>query len=409
MKGRYALIFVCAILFCLFLFKHFYFAMQNDPLLAVVIMVKDEESVIVETIDPFVKGGIDAFLIFDTGSTDKTIDRITTYFEEKGISRFVIEQEPFVDFAASRNRALELAEMHFPQAGFFIMPDAEWYIHGVEELLSFCKKQLDFESNSLFAIEAFYKNNCEHFIVPRLFRANAHIRFVGSVHEIPHYDGITMKVPKSVYICCCPSDYGDKKTMNRIERDIRLLKADLEKNPDNPRTLFYLAKSYTVLGDWHSAVYYLKQRVKYQGFEEEHFVALLRLGQILEQLFFKNEATWQEAENYFLQAAYYRPGRAEPLIHLSNHYMYYHNLPLAYEYALNACNIPYPDDGLSINKELYDFNRWDILARVSAKLGLWDTGAVAVKKALAIHPEIAELYTILDECHRNLNIINKIT
>ena len=38
----------------------------SDPLLVVVLMVKNEQDVIVPTLKPFVDGGIDAFYIFDT-------------------------------------------------------------------------------------------------------------------------------------------------------------------------------------------------------------------------------------------------------------------------------------------------------------------------------------------------------
>ena len=117
----------------------------------------------------YVKGGVDAFLIYDTGSTDKTIERITHYFHNNGITRFIIEQEPFVDFASSRNRALSLAERHFPNAGFFIMPDAEWYIQGVPQLLDFCRQALMDERYDLFSIDAYYKNNSSHYGGPLVF------------------------------------------------------------------------------------------------------------------------------------------------------------------------------------------------------------------------------------------------
>lgn len=427
------------IIFCLilvFVFGYVYYASKSrpedvkigDPLLAVVIMVKDEEAVIVETIEPFVKGGVDAFLIFDTGSTDKTIERITAYFKEKGIARFFIEQEPFVDFATSRNRGLELAEKHFPHAGFFIMPDAEWYIHGADHLLAFCKKQLPSEQYGLYSVDTFYKDNCSHYGVPRLFRAKSHIRFAGIVHEIPDYKGITLKVSEKVWIDHRSSEYGDEKTLKRIHRDIKWLLAEHEKDPTNTRTIFYLAQSYTVLGAvgkcvnyCHEAIRYLKKRVQAQEYEEElfvslshagkvtghswgrhqasreeTFVALLRMGQLYEQLFFRGEAKWQDAEDAFLLAAQYRPSRSEPLIHLANHYMCYQNPELAYEYALKACNAPYPyEDNLSINKELYDFDRWNILARTAAWLGKWHEAELGAYTALKVHADIPQLQTIL--------------
>lgn len=377
---------------------------QVDPLLVVTIMVKDEEGVIVESIEPYVQGGVEAFLIYDTGSRDKTIERITDYFNNNGISRFVIEQEPFVDFATSRNRALSLAERHFPNAGFFIMPDAEWYVNGIEVLLKFCQEQLANEAVSLYCIEIFCKGNSNHFTVPRLFRANAHIRFAGRVHEIPFSDKPTVKVPNSVWIKYHPSDYGDEKTLKRIPRDIAWLLKEYEEDPNSTRALYYLAQEYTVLGEYHQAINYFKKRIALadqigEPFEEEHFVALLRMGQIYEQLFFRGEARWEDAENAFIEALLYRPGRSEPLIHLANHYMHSGNVARAYIYSISACKAAYPHaDTIAINKVLYDFDRWNILARVAFKLGKWQEAESAAYTALQARPESQVLYDIIRLC-----------
>src|SRR3546814_6686783 len=77
-------------------------------------MVKDEEQVIAPTLQPFVEAGIDSYLIFDTGFTDKTIEATQNYFAEHNVTNGHIFQEPFIDFATSRNRALDLAEEHVP-------------------------------------------------------------------------------------------------------------------------------------------------------------------------------------------------------------------------------------------------------------------------------------------------------
>ncbi len=377
-----------------------------DPLLVVVIMVKNEEPVIVESLEGYVKGGVDAFLVYDTGSTDRTIERITDYFNKIGITRFVIEQEPFVDFASSRNRGIALAEHHFPNAGFFIMPDAEWYIHGVEELLQFCRQALMNEHYNLFSITTYYKDDSSHYGVPRLFRTNAYIRFKYRVHEIPISDRPTFKVPESVWIDHNPSAYGDEKTHRRIARDIEWLFLEHKEDPADTRPLYYLGQEYTVLGEYHKAIKYLKMRNQLadqvgEKLPEEHFVALLRMGQMYEQLFFKGEASWQDAEDMLIRAALYRPSRLEPLIHLASHYMYCNDLVRAYVYLIQACNAPYPNnDVLSINKELYDFDRWNILAGVAAQLGKLSEAYDAACIALNVHPDAPIARAVSAHCRQ---------
>jgi hypothetical protein len=47
---------------------------QADPLLVAVLMIKNEEPVMQMTLQPLVDAGITDFFIYDTGSTDQTIE-----------------------------------------------------------------------------------------------------------------------------------------------------------------------------------------------------------------------------------------------------------------------------------------------------------------------------------------------
>lgn len=68
-------------------------------------IVKDEAASISQTIDS-VKGIVDRYCILDTGSTDNTVELIKRSF---GSIPGHIYTEPFIDFASTRNRVLELA------------------------------------------------------------------------------------------------------------------------------------------------------------------------------------------------------------------------------------------------------------------------------------------------------------
>jgi hypothetical protein len=66
-----------------FLFFTFFACLFADQLLTVVLMVKNEEAVIKQTLQPFVEGGADSFLIFDTGSTDNTVETGFNFFKNQ--------------------------------------------------------------------------------------------------------------------------------------------------------------------------------------------------------------------------------------------------------------------------------------------------------------------------------------
>src|SRR5581483_6679321 len=100
-----------------------------ESLIAIVIMVKNEADVIIPTLDPLLNAGIDCVLVYDTGSTDGTQTVVNTYFKDHHLDHAYVIEDPFIDFATSRNRALDIAETLFPHVTFFVMLDAEWYIH----------------------------------------------------------------------------------------------------------------------------------------------------------------------------------------------------------------------------------------------------------------------------------------
>ncbi len=220
-----------------------------DPLLVVVLMVKDEAPVMEKTLQPWADAGVDSFFIFDTGSTDDTRAVTQDFFRNHDIKHGFIAQEPFVNFEVSRNRALELTEQQFPDACFMLMLDAEWVMHNVEGLLEFCtQKQHDACPAYLVRIIGTKLD----FYQVRLIRCACHMRFIGVVHEAIN-SHTKEKVPEEVYVTWHASEGGEEKTRKRLLRDCIVLHEEYERNPDNPRTVFYLAQTYTCLQDWNNA------------------------------------------------------------------------------------------------------------------------------------------------------------
>ena len=74
-------------------------------LLELIMIVKDEVASIQKTVLS-VKGIVDRYCILDTGSTDNTTALIKEAF---GTTPGSVFSEPFVDFATTRNRVMELA------------------------------------------------------------------------------------------------------------------------------------------------------------------------------------------------------------------------------------------------------------------------------------------------------------
>ena len=375
----------------------FLFVLQNacanaqfdyDQILVVVLMVKNEETVMRATLQPFVDGGVDSFFIFDTGSTDNTIEVTEQFFAEHGITQGYIAQEPFIDFATSRNRALDLAHERFPNAAFMVMPDAEWYLNDARALVDFCELCLQREdtySSYLISIANLGNYSC------RLFRCNRGVRFMGVVHEVVA-QAVTVKVPDTIYFDYLPASHGVEKTAKRFVRDRELLLQEHQNKPWCTRTLFYLARTCEDLGNWEEAYSFYKIRAKMIGWDEEDFIVWFRLAQTIKKLVLRSEHkdkySWSEALEYYMQAYQMRPHRIEPLVEIADYYVYMNQMNLAFLFAQRACEAEYPfKDVLFIENYLYDYYRYELLARCSWYINEFEIGEWAARKAYEARPD----------------------
>ncbi len=360
-----------------------------DPLLVVVVMVKNEETVMRATLQPFLDAGINSYFIFDTGSTDRTIAVTQEVFDEYGITDGHIMQEPFIDFATSRNRALDLTEEIFPNAAFMVMLDAEWYLNDAQALVEYCQLCLcrndNYASYSMRIINDALDNH-----VCRLLRCGRGARFGGVVHEVITSPS-RVYLPTNIYFKYLPESNGIEKTMARFVRDRELLFNEHCKKPWCTRTLFYLARTCEDLGDYVSAYDFYKKRVTMIGWDEEDFITHYRLAETIKKLVFREQHPdyhWSEALEYYLQAYKMRPHRIEPLIAIADYYVQLDEMDLAFLFARRAAEAAYPaDDILFIEKYLYTYYRYELLARCAWYIGEFEKGEDAARKAYEAYPD----------------------
>jgi hypothetical protein len=100
-------------------------------------MIKDGKSVIGPTLRAAMPH-MDAWFIFDTGSTDGTQAFIQKLMAAEFPRKLgTIVEEAFVNFEVSRSRALEVARQKFPNVTFQIMLDDSYILHKGEILRNF--------------------------------------------------------------------------------------------------------------------------------------------------------------------------------------------------------------------------------------------------------------------------------
>ncbi|HZW61942.1 MAG TPA: glycosyltransferase [Candidatus Babeliales bacterium] len=98
------------------------------------------------------------------------------------------------------------------------------------------------------------------------------------------------------------------------------------------------------------------------------------------------------ALTYYAKAHELKPHRAEPLIRLAQHYVSIGEPVIAYSYASKTINLecPHSDEGF-IERELYDYVRYDILGQTAWYAQEFEVGEQALLKALEVHPEYEHL------------------
>jgi glycosyltransferase involved in cell wall biosynthesis len=381
---------------------------HNKPLLVVLIMVKNEKEVIVPTLETYltkeIKEGKDnqdvAYVLFDTGSNDGTPDIAREFFQKNNVKNFLIAQEPFVDFATSRNRGLEIARSTYPQSTFILFPDAEWYFENFDGLVTFCKEEsLKYETMQVFP-PPYYRLRMARSdyvsLTGRLLLTHDDVKFEGVVHECQTKCS-SHNVPGTSYIKLGTSRFGYEKSKNRWYRDRDLLLKDLLENPKNSRSALYLGLTEKWLGENRHAYTYLKVRVGLPTFEPEDYYALYNLAEVTEALVeeFPDSYKWDEALRYYHEAFTMRPHRAEPLIRIAAYYLRKNNHNLSYLYARRACELAIPDiewEVLPVRTDLYLYNRWEILSRCAWYVKDYELGEMAAKKAIEARPNAPHLY-----------------
>ena len=344
--------------------------MTESPLLCLVMMVKNEARGIEETLLS-VKDIVDRILILDTGSTDDTIVIIQNVMGEHGLQGHIAFEE-FVNYADTRNRALELADDLGCTFSLMLSGDEELIdAQGLRDFLE--KKQF---SQSPFD-EAFYMNVSLGCIYPstRITRRASGWQYHGVTHEYMSKMGHPLPVHLAPGLIVHHYERRtEEENREKWKRDKSLLHREHEKNPLDARTVFYLAQTYRCLGDRERARVYYQKRADMGGWPAEVYEALYNVAEI----------TGQDED--YLKAYAASPHRVEPLVKLAEKWA---NHPMvSYLFATRACELDFPSIGqyVFLDEDAYHYRRWDLLGRSAWYTGHFEEGKEAVEEALRKKP-----------------------
>lgn len=228
-------------------------------------IVKNEEKNIEQALS-WGKGIFFEQIVVDTGSTDRTVELA------KKMGAIVYFFPWIDDFAAAKNFALEQAKgkwIAFLDADEYFLKRDRKKLKQTMELLDKGFILIDGvqrKGNALLCALVNLDQEGNAFSTEkqvRIFRNDKNIRYVGKIHEqITGLNGtnlIMADISEELSIFHTGYDLGEEDKLQKAERNIRLLKKQLELEPDNADFNYYMADSLLFKGDKKESMKYVKK------------------------------------------------------------------------------------------------------------------------------------------------------
>ncbi|MEU0396321.1 glycosyltransferase [Streptomyces sp. NPDC006208] len=330
-------------------------------------MIVKNESKVIERCLASALPLVDTWVISDTGSTDGTQELIRNAL--KGIPG-ELHEEPWVNFG--HNRSLNLRHAR-GKADYLLLLDADLVLRQDAPL-----PRLKADAYML------RHEGATEYRIRRLVRGSLPWRYEGVTHEYLTADRRETQENLDALVIEDHHDGGSRH--DKFERDQRLLSAELERDPSNTRTVFYLAQTLRDMGSTAEAIDLYERRASMGGWAEEVYYSLLQVG-ILQA----ESDDWPAAMDSLSRAWEFRPDRLEACYELASRLRRMGRHRSAHAFATAGLHRRQPDDLLFIQPWVY---RWGMLFEFSITaywVGEYETSLQACDRLLAM-PDLPEQY-----------------
>lgn len=273
---------------------------MKKPEICLVMIVRDEEDTIEKCIKSVAKY-ISYWVIVDTGSVDKTKEKIHEVMGELGIPGELHESE-WVDFAHNRTENMRLSQ---GKGDWRLLMDAD------DEFVSVVDNPFESLSDEHNGYHVDIEYGSINFKRMHLFKSDAEWEYEGKRHNYPVLkNGENAKVGLiegcSIRTSASPEKRA-KSSEAKYSNDAKILLAEHKKDPNNARTVFYLAQSYRDANKLRAAINWYKKRAEMGGWNEEVYYSLLQVAELSARLGVDED----KIIDMYLKAWETRPSRLE--------------------------------------------------------------------------------------------------
>lgn len=289
---------------------------------------------------------ISCYVICDTGSVDRT--KAVIEEELAGLPGLVLDI-PFHDFSQARNAALQAARQSPLAFDYLLLTDADMELVG-EGWVELTKPAYRLRQTSPWQT---YPNL-------RLVRRDVPAQYVGATHEYLSSPGGLAPLLLTPWF----KDHAcGANRVAKADRDLRLLTTALEQDPNDTRSMFYLAQTYWDIQQYAQAAEWYTKRIQAGGWREEAWYSRYKLA-----LCYKALGRGSDFLDEMLAAYHVCPSRAEPLYELAKHYRQIRMYAPAMMFCETGSAIPYPQDGLFVDDAVYRYGfleEWSVIGYYS--------------------------------------------
>ena len=337
-------------------------------------IVKNEAEVIERCFDS-VRSFVDEYVICDTGSTDGTQEVMQKYWKKHKL-KGEVHDRTWVSFCHNRQEVFDLGKGR----GDYIMTiDADEVFAPFENGQPVITKK----------IAALPKLNSDRVEVRTSFstliynRAQFYKDGLSWKWNWPIHEVCGAQEEKTHEIlhnaCVIPNSDGARGKDDKLYyRDALVFENWLLDSPEDARGWFYLAQSYRDAGMPERAIKPLEKCLELSGWDEEIYLAALRLGR------YKLESGQPEEEvvNDFLKAYNYRPNRLEALHHVISFYRRQDMHNVVIQLGEKALKIKMSEDRLFVEPDVYEWKLRDELGVSYYWVGRYAKSIKIIQEAL---------------------------
>ena len=350
---------------------------QKPKTICLCAIVKNEESVVGRLIDSCIDI-LDYWVIYDTGSTDGTMDLIRTKLKDIPGE---LHESTFINFGHNRTEVVQTA---FGKADYLLLMDADMTVN--------LQKGWDKSKLNQKMYHIRYTGNLD-FAQPLFVSGHVKWRYEGVTHEYLTCSEGLVPVELDTLIVTHHFDGGTRS--DKLERDRMLLERDIIDKPGNVRSYFYLAQTYANLKMYEKAITYYQERINRGGWPEEVYYSKYQIGVMLYNL-----KRYDQAKLALLGGWEWRPQRFECLYMLGVICREMKQYSQSVLFNKAVVDMPYPkSDVLFVHR-----NQWEYLAEFELAIGyFWTAKYKESEKACKNVKKIKDLpINIKEQNEKNL-------